>query len=91
MPTAKPREIWIVDLGVAVKTRPCLMLTAQPHADDLDVFTVVAHTTALRGSSWELPIPKPWLDDSGAFDAHVLPLFAAERRTASPRQASCHT
>ena len=46
MPAAKPGDIWIVDLGMAAKVRPCLIITPQPRGDDLEVFTVVAHTTA---------------------------------------------
>ena len=61
MPAAKPGEIWRVDLGMAAKVRPCLVLTRQPKGDELDVFTIVAHTTSLRGNHWEVPIPKPAL------------------------------
>ncbi|MDQ6631039.1 MAG: type II toxin-antitoxin system PemK/MazF family toxin [Verrucomicrobiota bacterium] len=54
MPAAKPGDIWIVDLGMVAKVRPCLILTTQPRGDDLEVFTVVAHTTSLRGNHWEV-------------------------------------
>jgi mRNA interferase MazF len=50
MPVAKPGEVWWVDLGMAAKVRPCLILTSQPKSDELDVYTVVAHTTAPRGN-----------------------------------------
>jgi len=76
MPAAKPGEIWIVDLGMVAKVRPCLILTPPPRSDDLDVFTVIAHTTACRGSHWEVPIPKPYLDDEGAFDVQRLATVA---------------
>lgn len=69
MPAAKPGEIWIVDLGMAAKVRPCLVLTSQPRGDELDVFTVVAYTTSLRGNRWEVPVNRPFLDDEGAFDS----------------------
>jgi len=58
MPAAKPGEIWRVDLGMVAKVRPCLVLTRPPHNDELDVFTVVAHTTSPRGNQWEVPIIK---------------------------------
>lgn len=77
MSTAKPGDIWIVDLGMAAKVRPCLILTPQPRSDDLDVFTVVAHTTAVRGSHWELPIPKPCLNGRGAFDVQRIATVAS--------------
>ena len=30
MPKAKPGDVWLVDLGFAAKTRPCLMLSDEP-------------------------------------------------------------
>ncbi|MGH7953053.1 MAG: type II toxin-antitoxin system PemK/MazF family toxin [Limisphaerales bacterium] len=77
MPAAKPGDIWIVDLGMAAKVRPCLILTSQPRGDDLDVFTVVAHTTAIRGNQWEISIPKPFLNDDGAFDVQRIATVAS--------------
>jgi mRNA interferase MazF len=76
MPVAKPGDIWIVDLGMAAKVRPCL-LTPQPRGDDLEVFTVVAHTTAIRGNRREVPIPKPFLDSEGAFDVQRIATVAS--------------
>ena len=77
MPAAKPGEIWMVDLGMAAKVRPCLILTRPPRDDELDVFTVVAHTTACRGNRWEIPIPKPYLDEEGAFDVERVATVAS--------------
>ena len=77
MSAAKPGDIWIVDLGMAAKVRPCLILTPKPHGDDLEVFTVVAHTAACRGVRWEVPIPKPFLDDDGAFDVQRISTIAS--------------
>lgn len=78
MPAAKPGDIWIVDLGMAAKVRPCLILTPQPRhdRDDLDVFTVVAHTTSGRGSHWEVSVPKPFLDGDGVFDVQRVATVA---------------
>lgn len=77
MPTARPGEVWMVDLGMAAKVRPCLILTRQPKPDELDVFTIVAHTTSLRGNRWEVPIGKPFLDDEGAFDVQRVATVAS--------------
>ena len=77
MPAAKPGEIWWVDLGMAAKVRPCLILTPPPRNDELDVFTVIAHTTARRGNRWEIPVPKPFLDDEGAFDVQRIATVAS--------------
>jgi len=59
-------EIWQVDMGIAGKVRPCLLLTNYPANDELALVTVIPHTTALRGNEWEVAIPKPFLK-SGAF------------------------
>lgn len=62
----KPGEIWLVDLGLAAKVRPCLLLSDYPADDELALLVLVPHTTAVRGSRWELPIAVPFLR-SGAF------------------------
>ena len=77
MPAAKPGEIWVVDLGLVAKVRPCLILTSQPRGDELDVFTVVAQTTACRGNRWEVSIAKPFLDSEGAFDVQRIATVAS--------------
>ncbi len=59
-------EIWQVDMGIAGKMRPCLLLTDYPANDELALVTVVPYTTALRGNEWEVAIPKPFLKE-GAF------------------------
>lgn len=56
-----PGEIWMVDFGMAAKVRPALLLTGTPADDELDLVTVLLHTTALRGTRWELDVPKPFL------------------------------
>ena len=61
-----PGEVWIIDFGMAAKVRPALLLTGEPAVDELDLVTVLLHTTALRGNRWELAIDKPFLK-SGAF------------------------
>jgi mRNA interferase MazF len=61
-----PGEVWMIDFGIAAKVRPALLLTGEPAADELDLVTVLLHTTALRGNRWELAIDKPFLK-SGAF------------------------
>jgi mRNA-degrading endonuclease toxin of MazEF toxin-antitoxin module len=47
-------EIWQVDMGIAGKVRPCLLLTDYPANDELALVTVIPHTTALRGNEWEV-------------------------------------
>jgi mRNA interferase MazF len=43
-------EIWLIDLGLVAKVRPCLLLTDYPADDELALVTVLPHTTALRGN-----------------------------------------
>jgi mRNA interferase MazF len=61
MPAINRGEVWMTDFGMAAKVRPALILTGEPAAAELDLVTVLLHTTALRGNRWELNIPKPFL------------------------------
>jgi mRNA-degrading endonuclease toxin of MazEF toxin-antitoxin module len=45
--------------------------------DELDVFTVVAHTTSRLGNRWEVPIEKSFLDEEGAFDIQRVATVAS--------------
>ena len=65
--SARKGEIWLVDFGIAGKVRPAVLLTEYPNDDELALITVAPHTTALRGTRWELQIPKPFLSSDGAF------------------------
>ena len=66
MPIVNPGEVWMTDFGLAAKVRPALVLTVSPATDELDLVTLLLHTTALRGNRWELSISKPFLKP-GAF------------------------
>jgi mRNA interferase MazF len=57
-----------VDLGMAAKIRPCLVLSI-PANDDNDrvLTTLVPHTTSTRGSRFEIVIASRFLK-TGAFD-----------------------
>ncbi len=61
MPRTNPGEVWIVDLGLAAKVRPCLVLSDYPADDELALVIIVPHTTAVRDNRWELSIPKSFL------------------------------
>ena len=76
MPAAKPGDVWIADLGMAAKVRPCLVLTPPPRENELDVFTVIARTTVSRGNRWEISIQKPFLLEEGVFDVQRLATIA---------------
>ena len=61
MPKAKPGDVWLVDLGLAAKTRPCVILSDYPADDELALLVIVPHTTAIRNNRWEIAIPKSFL------------------------------
>jgi mRNA interferase MazF len=71
MPTPDRGEVWIVDLGMVGKVRPCLVLSVPAGPQDRALVTVVAHTTSARGSSFEVAIPLRFLA-AGVFDAQNL-------------------
>ena len=77
MRAAEPGEIWMVDLGMVAKVRPCLVLTPPPQSNELDVYTVVAHTTSLSGNRWEIPLPRSFFRGEGAFDVQRIATVAS--------------
>ena len=82
MPRPGRGEVWMVDLGLAAKVRPCLLLTDWPADNELALISVMAHTTTLRGNSWEHPVSKPFLKE-GAFhlqQIHSIPTVKLERK-----------
>lgn len=64
-------EVWLTDLGMVAKVRPCLVFSLPPSPNDRVLFTLVPHTTSLHGTAHEVVVPKPFLA-SGAFDAQGL-------------------
>ena len=47
-------EVWLVDLGLAAKIWPWLVLGARSADEDRSLVTVVPHTTSLRGTRYEV-------------------------------------
>jgi mRNA interferase MazF len=64
-------EVWLVDLGYAAKIRPCLVLSVPPEGQERVLVTLAPHTTSVRGTRFEVIVPKPFLK-AGAFDAQGL-------------------
>ena len=82
MPAVNPGEVWMTDFGMVAKVRPALVLTSHPASDELDLVTLLLHTTSLRGNRWELNIPKTFLKP-GAFhlqQIQTLSTIKLERR-----------
>ena len=82
MPRANPGEVWIVDLGLAAKIRPCLILSDYPRDDELALISIIPHTTAVRNNRWEMRIDKRFLRD-GVFHLQQLqsvPIVRLQRK-----------
>ena len=75
---ARAGEVWVVDLGMVAKVRPCLLLTDYPADDELALITILPDTTALRGHRWELSLPKPFLKP-GAFHLQQVQSVSVSR------------
>ena len=71
MKPAMRGEVWLVDLGIAGKVRPCVVLSKPVGEGDRVLVTVVTHTTSLRGSEYEVRLRLAYLRP-GAFDAQSI-------------------
>jgi mRNA interferase MazF len=78
VPSPDRGDVWLVDLGIAAKVRPCLVLSVPPDPQDRVLVTLVPHTTSVQGTRFEVAVPKPFLK-AGAFDAQGLVTVAAAR------------
>ena len=61
MQPAQSGEVWLIDLGLAAKVRPCLVLSRHPSPYELALIVVVPHTTSARGNRWEFSASVPFL------------------------------
>lgn len=71
MRTPQRGEVWLVDLGLAAKVRPCLVISVPPDDSDRALATIVPHTTSLRDSRFEVSFSVRFLRPGG-FDAQNL-------------------
>ena len=60
-------ELWIIDLGMAQKPRPCLILSIDYLDHERAVVTYVPRTTSLRRTRFEVPHNMRGMEP-GAFD-----------------------
>ncbi|HYO15656.1 MAG TPA: type II toxin-antitoxin system PemK/MazF family toxin [Thermoanaerobaculia bacterium] len=65
-------QVWLVDLGMAAKVRPCLVLSIPLTDVDRALVTVIPHTTRVRGSRFEIQVATPFLRRNGVFDTQNL-------------------
>lgn len=67
-------EVWQVDFGAVAKVRPALVISV-PYADaDRALIGVIPHTTATRGSQFEVVVDARFLGD-GAFLVQGIQAF----------------
>lgn len=66
MPTPNRGEVWLVDLGLAAKVRPCVVFSIPAELEDRALVTIVPHSTTLRGSKFEVTVNARFLR-AGAF------------------------
>jgi mRNA interferase MazF len=84
-------EVWLADLGMVAKIRPCLILSIASDDDSDRVLTaLIPHTTSTRGSRFEVVINSPFLK-TGAFNTQnivTIPTVKLMRRlgTLTPSQ-----
>ena len=71
MQKARRGEIWVIDLGLAHKTRPCLILSINFLDHERAVVTYVPRTTSLRQTRFEV-LHQMRGFDPGAFDAQGI-------------------
>lgn len=64
-------EVWLVDLGMAAKVRPAVVISIPAEDTDRALVTLVPHTTSVRQSRFEATVAVPFLRP-GAFDAQSL-------------------
>ena len=71
MSRARRGDIWMIDLGLAQKPRPCLVLSIEFLNHERAVVTYVPRTTHLRQTRFEVPHQARGFD-AGGFDAQGI-------------------
>lgn len=61
MPAPQRGEVWMVDLGMAAKVHPALVISVPAEDMDRALVTLVPHTTSPRQSRFEIVISAPFL------------------------------
>ena len=72
MPVADRGSVWIVDLGMVAKVRPCLVLSVPTDPQDRVLMTLVPHTTSVQGTRFEVSVKAKFLQGRGVFDAQQV-------------------
>ena len=77
-PGVKRGDIWLVDLGLAQKIRPAVILSVAYLEDERALITYVPRTTSLRATRFEVEHRSGGFDP-GAFDAQSIGTMPAAK------------
>ena len=77
-PEVKRGDIWLVDLGLAQKIRPAVILSVSYLDHERALITYVPRTTSLRDTRFEV-VHKAHGFDPGAFDAQSIGTMPAAK------------
>jgi mRNA interferase MazF len=61
MARADRGSVWIVDLGMVAKVRPCLVLSVPTDPQDRVLVTLVPRTTSVQGTRFEVAVQAKFL------------------------------
>ena len=79
MTPPKPGEVYWVNLGMAGKLRPLLVVSREDADAERALCVCVPLTTQIRGGAYEVPLPRVrWLPGAGEGVANVQGLTAVE-------------
>ena len=89
-PNIQRGDIWKADLGCLGKVRPVVVVSLPPADNERALFIVMAHTTSVWRTQYEVVISHPALVQ-GVFDAQqmfLLPPVKFDRKLLSPTLSS---
>ena len=72
MPRPDRGSVWIVDLGMTAKVRPCLVLSVPTDPQDRTLVTLVPHTTSVQGTRFEVAVQAKFIRGIGVFDVQQI-------------------
>jgi mRNA interferase MazF len=72
MPRADRGSVWVADLGMAAKVRPCLVLSVFTDPQDRVLVTLVPCTTSVQGTRFEVAVQAKFLQRGAVFDVQQL-------------------
>src|SRR5260221_8386530 len=90
MTSPRRGEVWLVDLGMAAKVRPALVISIPAEGADGALVTLVPHTTSPRQSRFEVAVSVSFLR-VGVFDATESHHHSARQVDSVVGEAQCRS